>query len=443
MTGEREWPEQSGAWKALGTAAVRLLSVSVRVATSPFTNRALGAVGRGELSVVDNASATFATLCAPNVAASFFRTLGSQRFTYAEYAGTALILGLSFGLLVPIAFATSYLWLADSAYRGVTARYFALGFAACPFLLCRNYLHALLNGLGALREANRVVRNEAMWGLAITTFLLLFGVFRTDTALESSIAVALLGLANLFVLLRRRVSGPWRFSAHLFFVCLRDSVKVHLSAVATFLLLRIDVLMLNTYASIEQVGSYFVAVNAAETLLLIPYGTQAVLFSRSVEARVGDDGITSILRGTRHTLYWMLMGAAFLAVGAPRLIAILGGPSFHDAEAPLRLLLPGLVCYGVSMSLAPLWIRHGMYGMQSSVALVCLVLNVGLNVLLIPPMGISGAALASTAAYSTGGLIWLWILGRTIRIGPWDLFRLRGTDVVYYRDLWREMRSEG
>ena len=432
-----------GAWGALGNAWVRLLSIAARFATSPFTNRALGAAGRGVLSVVDNASGTFSILLAPNVPASFYRTLATRRFTPAEYAGTALLIGLAAGLFVPLVFAASYPWLADSAYRNVSPVYFGVAFAACPLLLSRNYLHALMQGLGHLNDANRVLRNEALASLGTTAVLLALGIFRVGTALVVSIGLAAFTLANVVVVLLRDVAFPWRVSRSLLRVSLRDAVGVHLSSVATFLVLRIDVLMLNAYEPASAVGNYVVAVTAAETLLLIPYATQALLFSRSSTSDAEAGGLASVIRATRHTFYWMVLGAGFLALCAPLVIRILGGEQFRAAVTALRLLLPGLVFYGLSMSLAPLWIRSGMYGTQSLLASMCLLLNVGLNLALIPAISIAGAAVASTVAYATGGLCWLWILGRTTNCTWSEVFRLGMDDLRYYGDLWREVRSGG
>lgn len=430
-----------GAWGALSNASVRLLSIACRFVTSPFTNRALGAAGRGVLSVVDNASGTFSILLAPNVPASFYRTLVRPTYTPAEYAGTGLLVGLVAGLVVPLVFAASYPWLSGSAYRNVSPFYFALGFAACPLLLARSYLHALLQGLDRLRDANRVLRNEALASLGITAVLLLFGIFRIDTALIASIGLAAFALANVVCLLRHEVSLPWKISPELLKLSLRDAAQVHLSSVATFLLLRIDILMLNAYERPSAVGSYMVAVLAAETLLLIPYGTQAVLFSWSGSFASETAALASVIRATRHTLFWMIVGAILLAVMAPTMIWILGGAQFRPAVTPFRLLLPGLVFYGLSMSLAPCWIRSGMYGTQSAVACICLFLNIGLNLLLIPAMSIAGAAIASTVAYAVGGACWLRVLGRTEHGASRRLLQIDLDDVRYYSALLESFRS--
>lgn len=432
---------RSGAWGAIGNASVRMLSILCRFLTSPFTNRALGAAGRGVLSVVDNASGTFSNLLAPNVPASFYRTLVTRSFTPAEYAGTGLVIGFASGLIVPIAFAASYPWLAGSAYRNVPLPYFALGFAACPLLLSRNYLHALLQGLGRLPDANRILRNEAFASLLLTVVLLVFGIFRVDTALIASLGLAAFTLANVIFSLRKEIGFPWRPSPQLLGLSLRDAARVHLSGVATFLLLRIDILMLNAYERPSAVGSYAVAVVAAETLLLIPYGTQAVLFSWSGAFESSTAAFASVVRATRHTLFWMILAATLLAILAPIVVRVIGGEQFRSAVAPLRLLLPGLVFYGLSMSLAPHWIRSGMYGTQSAVACICLALNIALNMVLIPAMSIVGAALASTVAYTVSGVSWVWILGCTEDGAPRRLFRIGLDDLRYYQHLWDELRG--
>ena len=52
--------------------------------------------------------------------------------------------------------------------------------------------------------------------------------------------------------------------------------------------------------------------------------------------------------------------------------------------------------------------------------------TVGLDLALIPRHGGMGAALASTAAYSAGGLVVAWIAARSLRFGAGSILPRRG-----------------
>ena len=161
-------------------------------------------------------------------------------------------------------------------------------------------------------------------------------------------------------------------------------------------------LILNAYEPTSAVGTYVVAVTAAETLLLIPYGAQSVLFSRS--SRPGRRGRRGRFGDPRDSPRVLLDDLGRLPLGV--VCSIRDRDSRGSAISRRRHAASpapaGPRVHGVTMSLAPLWIRVGMYGTQSVLALTCLPLNVGLNVALIPALSIAGAAVASTVAYGAG-----------------------------------------
>ncbi|GAB4369681.1 MAG: polysaccharide biosynthesis C-terminal domain-containing protein [Deltaproteobacteria bacterium] len=425
-----------------GNVLARVLVLGTRFLTSPFTNRALGAAGRGILSVVGNASSLFAVGLTPKISVSYYRTWSGKQFLLGEYAGTAAAVGGAAGTVILALFLASYPLLRDGLYRNTGFLFLLLSFSAVPILIVRDYLHSIFQMLGRMSEYNRVIRWEAAAGFLLTVGLLLAGRFTVLTALLASIAVALFSLGCTVRWLVRHVPPPWKVSRPLLSESLRDALKIHPAGIATFLFLKVDILILNCFLPSAEVGRYFVAVLIAEVLFLIPYGTQAVLFSRVSREKTPEAATGIAVRAGRHSFYLTLAGAAAFALAGEWIVLLVGGREFLPALRPLRILLPGIVFQCLTMTLSPLWARKGIYGTMSLVAVVVAALNIGLNLVLIPGMGIAGAAWATTASYGVNAGIWLTILYRHAPDGPRAMFRLEREDIRYYRDLWHEFREK-
>jgi O-antigen/teichoic acid export membrane protein len=422
--------------------AARMVSFATRFLTSPFTNRALGAGDRGILSVVGNVTGLFSVLLSPNVPASYYRTLPERRYSPQEYAGNSILLGAVSGAIILLAFFLSYPLFRDSIYRNTAYSYFLLSFLAVPLLLIRNYLQALFQGLGRMGEYNAIVRNEALIGFLFTVSLLLAGMFTVRTALLAGIGIALFSLANTVWYLGRHVPAPWRLSWPLLSTSLRDVSNVHIAGVATFITLKVDVLILNYYVSPALVGCYFVAVSIAEVLFLVPFGTQAVLYSR-VSRETSEKAAAEVsVRAGRNTFYLTIAGALVFAASGKLLVLIVGGRDYRAAVAPLVTLLPGIVFQCLAMTLTPLCARKGMYRTMSLTAVSVAIGNLLLNVLFIPRWGITGAAVATTLSYALNAAVWIILLRAHLPAGPWAMFRLERSDMQYYRKLLDEFRGK-
>lgn len=428
----------SSAGSVLGNVLARILVLGTRLLTSPFTNRALGAGGRGVLSVVGNVSSLFTTGLTPNLSVSYYRTYPEKRYSLEEYAGTSVAAGAATGGGIILLFLLSYPLFRNGLYRNTGFLILLLSFLPVPLLIVRNYLHSLFQVLGNMREYNRIIRYEAISGFLLTAGLLLAGRFTVITALLASIALALFSLGTTVWWLVRHVSFQWKISLPLLSVSLRDAIKVHPAGIATFLFLKIDILILNYFLPSAAVGQYFVAVMIAEVLFLVPYGTQAVLYSRVSREESPETAAGISVRAGRHTFYLTLAGAVAFLLTGEWLVALVGGAEYMPAIGPLRILLPGIVFQCITMTLSPLWARKGIYGTISLVAIIVSALNIVLNMLLIPVWGISGAAWATTASYGVNAGIWMMVLSRHDPSGPKAIFRLEQGDFRYYSDLWQE-----
>ena len=174
---------------------------------------------------------------------------------------------------------------------------------------------------------------------------------------------------------------------------------------------RLDVVILQFFRPLREVGYYVIAQIVAELTLTLANSFQGVLALVSREDHEERRAATTTASVRHHGI---LAAGTLLAtaVGGPLLIKYAFGHAFHAAIVPMLLLLPGIWFLGtgrvVSANLAGL----GRPGLPSTFAGVAAVVTVVLDLALIPALGIYGAVIASVCAYTTYGLGSLVALSR-------------------------------
>ena len=189
---------------------------------------------------------------------------------------------------------------------------------------------------------------------------------------------------------------------------LRNGSVGQLSAVAYFLLLRLDQAFLEHYRGPAEVGIYSLAVYVGELLWLLPGALTPLLVHSSADVDGDRRRDRTAARAVRLGLGLTLAAALPLYLLAAPLLKFAGGGQYLASGAALRALLPGIVAFAPGVVLAGDFIGRGRphWNTQASVATVAV--NVAAVLLIVPRHGAVGAAWASSIAYAAGSAIMLW-----------------------------------
>jgi O-antigen/teichoic acid export membrane protein len=180
-----------------------------------------------------------------------------------------------------------------------------------------------------------------------------------------------------------------------------------ISAVAYFLLLRLDQGLLEYYRGAVEVGIYSIAVYAGEMLWLLPGALTPLLVHSSAGHATDPDRDRTAARAVRLGLLLTLAAALPLFFLAEPLLAWAAGGAYRDSGQALRALLPGIVAFAPGVVLAGDFIGRGKPHWNTQASALTVVVNVVAGVLLIPGHGPVGAAWASSIAYTCGSAVML------------------------------------
>ena len=178
---------------------------------------------------------------------------------------------------------------------------------------------------------------------------------------------------------------------------LRFSARSHPDILFQQILLRADYLFIGALLPASALGHYAMASAAAELLLIIPEAVTTPLMKRLLQQDKKTEQLMPL--ALRITATVMLGACLVMALIGEWLIITLFGNDYAPAYPALLALLPGLfaLCYASILRLDLL--GKGRPGTLSLIVGLGAALNLVLNLILIPKFNITGAAIASSAAY--------------------------------------------
>ena len=208
---------------------------------------------------------------------------------------------------------------------------------------------------------------------------------------------------------------------------------------------RVGLFVIERQLGLSATGVYSIAVVVAELLWFVSGSlTQAVY---------GRIGTPDAARAAATTLRVVQLSALALLAVAPCLvlaavwgIPLLLGPAYADSLPLLAWLLPGVLVFGAASALSAYFTNHaGQPRVPAQVAALSLCINAGLALLWVPVLGMRGAALAASVAYSAsvGVLAWRFVRHAGLPLSAlWRPGPHLGDDLRGLRDaMWRVLAA--
>jgi O-antigen/teichoic acid export membrane protein len=204
-----------------------------------------------------------------------------------------------------------------------------------------------------------------------------------------------------FQVLHRREVRLTRPSLSLFTGNLGYSIRGYVAAFFSFVALRLDLLLIQYLLGVKESGYYSVAVSLTDVLYMLPVTVGTILFPK-LSGMSDDVQRWKYSKKVVSIVAVLMIGIAIVALFAARpLIITLYGIAFEPAIAAFIWLLPGIVLLSVSSLLMNYLAAIGMPPVVMYSSALAALLNIGLNLKLIPVFGIVGASVSMTVSAAT------------------------------------------
>lgn len=199
----------------------------------------------------------------------------------------------------------------------------------------------------------------------------------------------------------------WFFNKSLARDILKDSWPLMLASAASFIFLRIDQVMIGALLGEQEVGLYAAAVRLVEVWYFIPGIICGSLFPAIVNARKTD---LLIYKKRLKALYLLMIGISlFIAIIstilAPWIITLLFGSEYCGAIIILQIYVWSGIGLFVGVAINQYFLSENHSRTIFLYNLLSMSANVVLNIILIPRLGLTGAAWATLISYSAGPIV--------------------------------------
>jgi len=192
----------------------------------------------------------------------------------------------------------------------------------------------------------------------------------------------------------------WHFDKVVAKSLLKESWPLILSGLVISMYMKIDQVMIKNILGNADVGQYAVAVRLSEIWYFIPIIISSSLFPAILNAK----NISNELYYSRIQQLYDLMAWSAISIAIPMtflsdwMINLFFGTQYSEASGVLMIHIWSAVFVFLGVASGKWFIAEGLQRYSFYRTLVGAILNIGLNLVLIPQHGIYGAAIATLAA---------------------------------------------
>ncbi len=390
------------------TASGNVMGTVFAFATAIVLARVLGPADRGLLALAVLIPDIAGKICSAGYEMVNSTFAGLYKDKRSSLFQQTLIIVLSGTVVSILAICIFFFWLPikRGQFDRLSPQIIILACLTIPTATLARLLIALTRGVGKISAA--AVTYTVQMGVAFVGIFVVLVCFGGGirAAVVVMVLAPLVHIALSVWMLRDYVSlRPSLFSFEMLKKGLVFGGQISLSTIARLLNLRLDQAILAFMVGAEDVGLYVVAVVFAERLRLLPGSISSAFLPRL--ANELSERQLQVPRVYRYTVIISVVSMLAAAVlGAPAILLFFGR-EFTGAIVSFLCLLPGITVLGGSAILASDMAAREKPKYSIVTGYTTLTVNVLLNLVLIPHLGIVGAAVASSISYSLAGVFWL------------------------------------
>lgn len=429
------------------TLVTRVINLCIGILVSILLARLLGPEQRGIYALALLIPSFAAMFTGVGLGPSTIYFLGKKKYPPQTIAGTNITISVYISITAVLLTVGFIILFKETFLLGVPVYAFVLVVCAIPFVKFTSILTTVVLGIHKYVAYNvinivHVTTQAALFGL-----LLLVSAFNLSSVLIVYLIATVVVFTVAIIYLKKQLGT---FTLKIDREYLKDAfsygLKAYLGTIISFLHLRIDQLIINFFLNPVAVGFYAISAGLTERLWLLSESAGTILFPRisSESDETEKKRFTPLL--CRNILLLTVVGAGTLFYLGRWLIELLYSTEYLDSIPAFKILLIGTIFVSGSKILANDISGRGKPLINSYINGVSLVVNILLNIILIPQYGIVGAAWATTISYSMVFLVrliaYIKISGNTI----FDTVIVKPSDATLYKDaikaLFQKMKAK-
>lgn len=335
--------------------------------------------------------------------------IAKKKYPIKVVLGNNLIIAIFIGVA---GFVFGYLFIlfyGAIVFPGLEPKYFYMALFLVMGNIGFNYFQGILLGKLIIEKYNIItlIQSILIFVLVIVCLpILKLGI--SGVILANIISVYLATFILFFSALK--ISGGISYKLNIDYIksTLLYGFKAHTGNIIAFLIYKIDLFLIGGLINPAAVGFYSVSSGLAERLWMVSQTASFVLFPKVALEKNEKKRKEFTPLVSRNVFLLTIVGGFFLIMISEWLITLLYSSKFEHSVTALQVLIPGIIMLSAGRVLSNDISGRGKPEISIYSGTTALILNIILNIILIPIWGITGAALASSVSYTLSFLITLY-----------------------------------
>jgi O-antigen/teichoic acid export membrane protein len=377
----------------------RFVSLSISFFVGTLIARHMGPSTFGSFSYILSFVGLFSFIASLGIDSISQRELLRNSSKENEILGTSFILKLLGAFAAVLMISASSFFISHDETTMLLIFLFSLTLLPQAFNVIDIYFQSKV--LSKYSVTSQIIANVVSAILKIVGIIMYAGVtwFISVYIIESFLVVLIL-----LAVFKKYGKHPqqWKFKSSLALSLLKDSWLIMLSSAAVLIYLKIDQVILKFMLDDTAVGLYSAAVRFAEVWYFIPTLICTSLFPAIINAKKISEELFLVRMRRLYSFmfYFSLIISIPIYFLSPLLIQVIFGGDYSAAAGVLKIYMWASIPIFIWTTTWQYLIAQNQQKISVISSLCGAVLNVALNILLIPIYGINGAAIATVISYS-------------------------------------------
>ncbi|CAD6493248.1 MAG: putative flippase AglR [Candidatus Argoarchaeum ethanivorans] len=287
-----------------------------------------------------------------------------------------------------------------------------------PFALVGGALLGMLNGLREMKTyaAATIIQSVLM---VIITVVLIYRGFGVAGAMAGVVLSSVGSCAFLIWVCRRHFDITLEGYRQTTKKLLGFGAQIVGANAINMINYQADIVLIGYFLTATDVGYYAVAVGLSKFFWIIPSAIQTITYPATSEYWANNNHSalqTMVDKSMKYTACVLLPIGLGVGFFAREIITLMFEGGFVYAVLPLQILIVGTVIFGIFKSIGGSLISIGRADLSLKITAMGALVNVLSNLLLIPLLGISGAAMATTLSFLLMAFLSLYLIHKLLQV---------------------------
>lgn len=423
----------------LSVFATQLFILIISFISGIILARLLGPEGKGIFSSILVYPSIIVSFLSLGIRQSAVYYIGSNKYSDSNIIGVTSLLLMGSSLLGLFIASIIFFYINNPNFTCILTL-FAL--STIPANLTINYFTGIFIGKKQIKKFNQIMSSTPLINFTMIILLVYLGGFHVEGAALANVVGKVVIAVYALYLIHKNFSFKICFMPNLAKKMLSLGAIYALSLFILNLNYQIDIVILERLSNAAEIGQYTIGVGLSQLLWQLPAALGVVIFSYSSSAKDNKEFSRTIAKMVRIIFPFVLAGSVTLYYISDYIIPIFYGEEFIPSIKMLKILLPGIVIMSFFKILNMDMAGKGKPAMSLKVFFPAVLINIILNIILIPEYGGYGAAFASTISYSAGSLSFLLIYARSNHLSLNEILICKKNDFDFIIEAFLKLRSK-